>query len=84
MMDADHAALLVRRTARVSAFMLSTGMLIAAERLGAGHDARCPHSLRTADVEALIAFLIVQTIHFGCGLLLAVATGGGNIRDASG
>ena len=71
MMDADHAALLVRSTARVSAVILSTDMLIAARRLGAGHDARCWHSLRAEGVEAFIVFLIAQTIHVGCVLLLA-------------
>jgi hypothetical protein len=83
-MDADHAALLVRSTARVSAVILSTDMLIAARRLGAGHDARRWHSLRAEDVEAFIVFLIAQTIHFGCVLLLAMATDGKNIRDAGG
>ena len=80
-LDAEQAATLVRVTARVSAVIVATNLLVAARRIGGGGSAT---ALRTADVATFAAFLVSHTIHFICVTLLGAATGGENIRNAGG
>jgi len=79
-LDAQHAALLVRVTARVSAAIVAGHLLVAAHRA----EAVGSPALRTADVATFCAFLASHTVHFACVWLLAVATAGDNIRRAGG
>ena len=80
-LDAEQAATLVRVTARVSAVIVATNLLVAARRIGGGGS---PAALRTADIATFAAFLVSHTIHFICVALLSAATGGENIRNAGG
>lgn len=80
-LDAEQAAALVRATARVSAVIIATNLLVVARRIGGGGSAT---TLRTADVATFAAFLVSHTIHFICVALLGIATGGENIRNAGG
>ena len=79
-MDAQQAALLVRITARVSAVIVAGNLLAATRRA----EASGAPVLRTLDVSTFLAFLASHTVHFVCVWLLAVATGGDNIRRAGG
>jgi hypothetical protein len=78
--DAQQAALLVRATARVSAVIVAANLLAAARRAEPARSS----ALRTMDVSTFLAFLVSHTLHFACVWLLAVATGGDNIRRAGG
>jgi hypothetical protein len=80
-LDAEQAAALVRVTARVSAVIVATNLLVAARRIGGGGSAT---ALRTADLATFAAFLVSHTIHFICVALLGAATGDENIRNAGG
>ena len=78
--DAQQAAMLVRATARLSAVIVA-GNLLAARRRAEAVDSS---ALRTMDVATFVAFLTSHTVHFACVWLLAVASGGDNIRRAGG
>ena len=72
--------MLVRATARLSAVVVAVNLLTAARRAVTVGSA----ALRTMDVATFLAFLASHTVHFACVWLLAVATGGDNIRRAGG
>jgi hypothetical protein len=76
-LDADTAALLVRLTARISAVLLVSSLLVAARRLRTG-------AWRRADVGLFVAFIVSHTVHFACVALLARATGGATIASRGG
>jgi hypothetical protein len=78
--DAQQAAMLVRATARLSAVIVAANLLAATRRA----EALGLSALRTMDVATFVAFLASHTVHFACVWLLAVATGGDNIRRAGG
>ena len=78
--DAQQAAMLVRATARLSAAIVAGNLLVAMRRA----EAVGSSSFRTMDVATFVAFLVSHTVHFACVWLLAVATGGDNIRSAGG
>ncbi|MBI3493139.1 MAG: hypothetical protein HY047_15375, partial [Acidobacteria bacterium] len=78
---AEHAALLVRVTARISAGILAADLLVAARRVGSAEAGR--HA-RSADIATFAAFIVSHTIHFICVGLLTVATAGENVRIRGG
>src|SRR5262245_57931849 len=78
--DGQQAAMLVRATARLSAVIVAGNLLVAMRRA----EAVGSSPLRTMDVTTFVAFLASHTVHFACVWLLAVATGGDNIRNAGG
>jgi len=80
--DSDQAALIVRVTARVSAAVFAVSLVAAARRLRASDTALI--RARRHDLAAFGTWVAVHTIHFAAVLLLAVASGGRNIRDAGG
>ena len=78
--DAQQAALAVRVTARLSAVIVAINLLSATRRAEAVES----RGLRTMYVATFLAFLASHTVHFVCVWLLALATGGDNIRKAGG
>jgi hypothetical protein len=82
-LDVEQAALLVRVTARVSAVLFATALVVSARRLSAGGTAG-PTRYRSADLACFTLFLVAHTIHFAAVVALAVASSGQNIRDAGG
>jgi len=83
-LDADVVAVAVRATARISAVLLATNLIVAARRLSAESDGpeRPWRSIpvRTLDISTFAAFLVSHTIHFACVALLALATDGASMR----
>lgn len=82
-LDVEQAALLVRVTARVSAVVFATALVVSARRLSAGATTE-PMRYRSADLGCFTLFLVAHTIHFAAVVALAVAAAGQNIRDAGG
>lgn len=80
--DAEHAALLVRATARVSAAILAVNFLVAARRVSGASSGTI--DVRRIDVATFASFVVSHTIHFICVGLLTIATAGANIDARSG
>ena len=87
-LDPAMVALAVRTTARISAVLLATNLIVAARRLSAGSNPTLPpprprrlFQVRTLDTSTFAAFLVSHTIHFAFVALLARATNGESMRD---
>lgn len=82
-LDVEQAALLVRVTARVSAAVFATALVVSARRLTAGAMVERTR-YRRADLAAFTLFVVAHTIHFAAVAGLGLASSGQNIRDAGG
>jgi hypothetical protein len=86
-LDAAVVAIAVRTTARISAVLLATNLIVAARRLASVRPALRTRAVATArqlDIATFVAFLVSHTIHFASVALLALATGGESIRRNGG